>query len=57
MQFVIEAMDPTTGGTVMLVCTTQGEASECVKKFQREGLEDIDVTDGSGNRLLEGHLV
>jgi hypothetical protein len=49
----IEAKDPSDGATVVVKCWTRGEAVAAMKRFRRECLDDIKVTDINGTPIPE----
>jgi hypothetical protein len=57
VQYFLEAKDPATEATVLLVCSTSREAWERARNWQQEGLDHVTVTDRFGNRLSEDDQV
>ena len=49
----VEARDPSDGATIVLKCSTRGDALAAVKRFRLECLEAIKATDINGTRIPE----
>jgi hypothetical protein len=56
VKLIVEARDPSDGGTVMVICLTRREALGAVQILRQERFESIGVTDSRGTAVFESAL-